>query len=169
MGFPRQEYWRGCHFILQGIFPTQGSNLCLPCLLHWQVDCLPLSHLGRPIYILRGGTKASWICFMAKLFDYFPLFLHLLTFLLKFDVWKGQMVILRIRSRRTWGVLSRESPIGSCSVNLWHTWITLHVWSSKLLWAKSCKSNLVLWHCDICAGKMLNNGWKFHWRTDDYP
>ena len=26
MGFPRQEYWSGCHFILQGIFPTQGSN-----------------------------------------------------------------------------------------------------------------------------------------------
>ena len=23
----------GCHFLLQGIFPTQGSN---PCLLHWQ-------------------------------------------------------------------------------------------------------------------------------------
>ena len=22
----------GCHFLLQGIFPTQGSNLCL---LHW--------------------------------------------------------------------------------------------------------------------------------------
>ena len=26
----------GCHFILQGIFPTQGSNLRLLCLLHWQ-------------------------------------------------------------------------------------------------------------------------------------
>ena len=24
-----------CHFLLQGNFPTQGSN---PCLLHWQVD-----------------------------------------------------------------------------------------------------------------------------------
>ena len=26
MGFSRQEYWMGCHFLLQGIFPTQGSN-----------------------------------------------------------------------------------------------------------------------------------------------
>ena len=26
MGFSRQEYWSGCHFLLQGIFPTQGSN-----------------------------------------------------------------------------------------------------------------------------------------------
>ena len=24
--FPRLEYWNGCHFLLQGIFPTQGSN-----------------------------------------------------------------------------------------------------------------------------------------------
>ena len=35
----------GCHFLLQGIFPTQGLNLCLLCLLHWQADSLPLSHL----------------------------------------------------------------------------------------------------------------------------
>ena len=27
MGFSRQEYWSGCHFLLQGIFPIQGSNL----------------------------------------------------------------------------------------------------------------------------------------------
>ena len=25
-----------CHFLLQGIFPTQGSNPCLLCLLYWQ-------------------------------------------------------------------------------------------------------------------------------------
>ena len=39
----------GCHFLLQGIFPTQGSN---PSLLHWQVDCLPLSHLGSLLVYL---------------------------------------------------------------------------------------------------------------------
>ena len=27
----------GCHFLLQGIFPTQGLNLHLLHLLHWQV------------------------------------------------------------------------------------------------------------------------------------
>ena len=31
MGFPRQEYGVGSHFLLQGIFPTQELN---PCLLH---------------------------------------------------------------------------------------------------------------------------------------
>ena len=32
------------------IFPTQGLN---PCLLHWQADSLPLSHLGSPELFLR--------------------------------------------------------------------------------------------------------------------
>ena len=45
MGFPRQEYLSGCHFLLQGIFPTQELN---PHLLHWQVDSLPLSQGGSP-------------------------------------------------------------------------------------------------------------------------
>ena len=35
MGFSRQEYWSGCHFRLQGMFPTQGSNPPLFCLLRW--------------------------------------------------------------------------------------------------------------------------------------
>ena len=35
----------GCHFLLQGIFPTQGWSLRL---LHCQVDSLPMSHLGIP-------------------------------------------------------------------------------------------------------------------------
>ena len=30
----------GRHFLLQGIFPTQGLNPGLLCLLHWQVDSL---------------------------------------------------------------------------------------------------------------------------------
>ena len=36
MRFPRQEYELGCHFLLQGIFPTQGMNLHLLCLLHYK-------------------------------------------------------------------------------------------------------------------------------------
>ena len=39
----------GCHFLLQGIFPLQGSNPRLQCLLHWQADSLLLSHLGSSI------------------------------------------------------------------------------------------------------------------------
>ena len=35
--FPGKSTGLGCHFLLQGIFPTQGSNPCLLRLLHWQV------------------------------------------------------------------------------------------------------------------------------------
>ena len=35
------------HSVACGIFPDQGLNLCL---LHWQVDCLPLSHQGSLIW-----------------------------------------------------------------------------------------------------------------------
>ena len=48
MEFSRQEYWNECHFLLQGIFLTQGSNPHLLHLLHWWVNSLPLSHLGSP-------------------------------------------------------------------------------------------------------------------------
>ena len=34
----------GCRFLLQGVFWTQGLNLHLLCLLHWQMDSLLLSH-----------------------------------------------------------------------------------------------------------------------------
>ena len=32
-GFSSQEYWNGCCALLQGVFPTQGSNPRLLCLL----------------------------------------------------------------------------------------------------------------------------------------
>ena len=35
MGFSRQEYWSGLHFLLQGIFLIQGLILRLLCLLYW--------------------------------------------------------------------------------------------------------------------------------------
>jgi len=37
--------WVGISYFI-GIFPTRGSNLCPKHLLHWQVDSLPLCHLG---------------------------------------------------------------------------------------------------------------------------
>ena len=43
MDFPGKNAGVGCHFLLQGIFPTQGLNLCL---LHCQVGSLLLSHQG---------------------------------------------------------------------------------------------------------------------------
>ena len=47
--YPSKNTGVGCHLFLQEISPTQGSNLGLLCLLHWQVGSLPLSHLGSCI------------------------------------------------------------------------------------------------------------------------
>ena len=48
--FPGKNAGVGCHVLLQGIFPIQGSNLSLLSLLYWQADSLPLSHQGRPLH-----------------------------------------------------------------------------------------------------------------------
>ena len=45
MGFSRQECWSGLHALLQGIFPTQGSN---PGLLHCSWILYQLSHQESP-------------------------------------------------------------------------------------------------------------------------
>ena len=58
-GFPGNNTGVGCHFLLQGVFLTQGSNPRLFHLLHWQVDSLPLCHLESPlvIYNFLAGSK----------------------------------------------------------------------------------------------------------------
>ena len=38
----------GCHALLQGVFPAQGSNQCPLCLLHLQTRSLPLGPPGEP-------------------------------------------------------------------------------------------------------------------------
>ena len=48
--FPGKNTRAGYHFLLQGIFPTQGSNLYLLCLLHCRQILYSLSHEGIPNY-----------------------------------------------------------------------------------------------------------------------
>ena len=43
--FPGKDTGKGCHFLLQELFSAQGSNPHFLCLLHWQVDSLPLHYL----------------------------------------------------------------------------------------------------------------------------
>ena len=48
----------GCHFLLHGIFPAQGSN---SHLLHWQVGSLPLHHRGIPQIHGQGLLTMAFI------------------------------------------------------------------------------------------------------------
>ena len=68
MGFPRKNTGVGYHFLLKGIFPTQGSNLCLVCLPHWQESSWPLAPSRKPksskekksrSWLLRGLKSGS--------------------------------------------------------------------------------------------------------------
>ena len=49
MGFPSKNTGVGCYAVLQGIFPTQGSDPHLLTLLHGQAVSFPLSQQGSPL------------------------------------------------------------------------------------------------------------------------
>ena len=63
MGFPRQKFWIGLPFPSPGHLPDSGINLFL---LHWQVNCLPLSHQGI-LYIHGHHTTSNCHCFFSPL------------------------------------------------------------------------------------------------------
>ena len=65
--FSRQEYWVSCHFLLQGIFPTQGLNPgpriepISPVSPALAGRFFTLSHLGSPRGIDRCvNKKVKW-------------------------------------------------------------------------------------------------------------
>ena len=88
MGFSRQEHWSGCHALLQQIFPTQGSNLTLLCILH----CRKILHHGPPekshwawtvfksveanstklqgLGMIFGSCSSLWACWSAPLLSF---------------------------------------------------------------------------------------------------
>ena len=47
--FPGKNPGVGWHALLQGSFPTQGSNSHLWCHLHWKAGSLPLTPLVKPL------------------------------------------------------------------------------------------------------------------------
>ena len=49
----------GCHFLLQGIFPTQGSN---PGLLHCRQTLYRLSHQGSLLIYVCMSVKVAQSC-----------------------------------------------------------------------------------------------------------
>ena len=89
--FPGKESGVCCHFLLQGIFLTQGLN---PCLQHWLGDSLPWSHLGspcekvglwktKPIVLMR---KKQWAVLEVRSHNFHPPYLLSIS-LFKTQVW----------------------------------------------------------------------------------
>ena len=61
MEFSNKNTGVGCHFLLQGTFLTQGFNLYLLCLLHWQAHSLPAEPTGNPLSVT--GHIPKWLIF----------------------------------------------------------------------------------------------------------
>ena len=64
MEFSRKNTGMGCHAFLQEIFLTQGSNLCLLRLLHWQAGSLPLAPPGKPHPVSIGNINVHTTFFL---------------------------------------------------------------------------------------------------------
>ena len=60
--FPGKNTQVGCHALFQGIFPTQGLNLHLLCLLHLHAGSLPQAPPGKPI----GPSILPWVIYHKK-------------------------------------------------------------------------------------------------------
>ena len=63
--YPGKNTRVGCHFLLQGIFPTQGLN---PGLLHCRHILYLLSHQGNPeksFRALKSSRNLHSICFIS--------------------------------------------------------------------------------------------------------
>ena len=70
--FPGKNTEAGCHFLLQGIFPTQGLNPHLLYLLHWQADSLTAALPGQPQKACLAKTSGH----QPEPLDMFPIFLE---------------------------------------------------------------------------------------------
>ena len=71
MDSPGKNPGVGCHFLLQGIFPTQGLNPGLLHLLHWQVSSLPLVSPEKPVTLL---VFFSFPCYFSQSLSHVQLF-----------------------------------------------------------------------------------------------
>ena len=58
MGFSRQSPGVGCHFLLQGIFPTQGLNLGLPHCRQ-ALNCLSHRSFQMSQFFASGGQSTG--------------------------------------------------------------------------------------------------------------
>ena len=80
--FPGRNTGVGYHFLLQGFFPTQRSNLHLWWLLHWQAGSLLLRHQGSlylsipPLYSFitanhyESPVAVSWAAYLPEPSEY---------------------------------------------------------------------------------------------------
>ena len=69
MGLPRQEFWSGLPFPSPGALPDPVTEpLSFLCLLHWQLDSLPLSRQGQPSQSFNPRSITHKLCNLRQFF-----------------------------------------------------------------------------------------------------
>ena len=152
----------GCHFLLQGIFPTPGSNLCL---LHCRQNLYPLSHRTLCYSILCPSqniiTPCTHICISQQdcVFMVDSVLHHL-------DLLSMKEVLLLLLGSWSADSLPLSPSVGSISVaesglaqdrvhshgSLYSDWLrVLRAWPTKP------NSGQVWW------AKFHEVGWAHHW------
>ena len=122
---PGKNTREGCHALLQGIFPTQGWNLCLLCLLHWKW-ILTTEPEGKPViypYMVPLNVEILTALFLPNaclMGSYISFKIQLMSFLTtnpeKFLFWKFCMFFLYALSR-VFAIFTYD-PLVSCTVYL---------------------------------------------------
>ena len=109
--FPGKIIGVGCHFLLQGIFPTWGLNLCL----HLAGGFLTTEPPGKPIFI-------SFMCPQSVPSPSYYLFPSLISYPSCFSVFQG-----KVTSSLALLGLSRAFKIFFCALNWFFLWRLFHI------------------------------------------
>ena len=97
----------GCHFLVQGIFQTQGSN---PCLLHCRQTLYQLSHQGNPGMPFNFQFYSRYLNFLPLGGTLVPL--DRTSWLLNLASQETQRLILRLKLQ----------SVTSAHLNQWSWW-----------------------------------------------
>ena len=122
---PGKDIGVGSHALLQGIFPTQGSNPRLPCLLHWQAGSLPPAPPQKPHFLhtcLKKKIRSRQLGFKASSFQNSSLLPHFPT---------NESKPIQSKDPRSWTSGHRIHYLG-------------HLWPDLFLAAGSWKSEITL-------------------------
>ena len=110
--FPGNNTGVGCHFLLQKIFLTKGSNLSL---LHWQADSLPLSLQRSPqiivalYFVLRSGNIS-----FPTLVSFLMTVLDMLSSYISVYILKSASQLLQKKEKAFWYWLILMLSLMSC-------------------------------------------------------
>ena len=102
MGSPGKNTGVGIHALLQGFFPTQGSNLSLLYLLHWQMGLLSLAPPGSPIYPMLCPKCFACINYVLMLSIWTSTLINSISSLRdeEAETWRRHMTWLRSHSKK---------------------------------------------------------------------